>query len=272
MGKRQGIMLATKYTERRAKKWLKECDYIIGQPKLNGERLKWTGEELLTSEGNVCNAVPNILGYLYSAHRGGVLDGEGYKHGWSKQKIRSVFGRRVNLHPEHGDAEYWIFDLPIDGRQLHRLNMINMRVSSRCKYLKIVPYYTLRSIAEIKEMANTLVLNGYEGLILRHPSCVWVEKRSTMMMKLKPGYREDCLILQIKEGAGKYAGTMGAMVVLNAAGEVFNVGSFRITDPVRHQVWKDRALYTTGQAYATIRFTELTDRGVPPSGVFEKIV
>lgn len=270
MGKRKGVMLATKYTDRRAKRWLKECDYIIGQPKLNGERLKWTGGALLTSEGNQSVAVPTILSELRECRSNEPLDGEGYVHGWSKQRISSVLRRTVNIHPDESEMEYWVYDVPIPDRSMtHRIERLHQ--FRGFGHIKVVKSFRLMSIAEIKEAANKLVLDGFEGLILRHPENTWVEKRSTLMMKLKPGYKESCLILQIKEGTGKYTGTMGSMVVLNSIGEVFTVGSFAVTDKRRHIIWRDKDMFTKGDCYATIRFTELTDRGVPPSGVFKKI-
>ena len=73
------------------------------------------------------------------------------------------------------------------------------------------------------------------------------------------------------EGKGKYAGTLGAMRVKGSNGQEFNVGSFAVTDAERRSLWICRE-ELSGRAWVMIRYFELTEKNIPPSGVFKCIV
>lgn len=271
---RQGIQLAYPYSAGRIKKWQRNADlsFVFVQAKLNGERLKWDGCELLTSEGNQCVSVPHIVDELIRLFPNYPLDGEGYKHGWSKAQIRSVLGRRVNLHEQHEQIKFYVFDRPTQDEQHRRIvQLLQNRRFEKCEHIIRVPTYRATSTDQIQQFVTEQVQDGYEGAIIRHPLAQYVEKRTPYMLKWKPGGRDDYKIVEMIEGTGKYEGTLGALVVVGSNGQKFHVGSFKLTDAERNDLWARRK-ELEGKSWAQIRYTELTDRGVPPSGVFECLI
>lgn len=85
--------------------------------------------------------------------------------------------------------------------------------------------------------------------------------------KVKKTDFEDLLVEDILPGSGKYADTVGKLVVRNMDnGAVGEVGSFAITDEMRDWIWQHRELLKG--SVAKIQVQELTSRGAPRAGVF----
>lgn len=296
MGKRQGIMLATPFTERHFNQWMQtsrrycaiarsaglsevgDSPFILGQYKLNGERMVWWPstfgkmEVLMSSEQNLVSSVPHIEEELRNLFYDIPLDGEVYIHGWSRQSIHSIYSRTVDLHPEHEAAEFHVFDTPQRKMQCMRwLDLAEHPGFKRAKHVKLVPMQQVRTPDEASALVADAVANGYEGGIFRNPWQPYYEGRSVhYMMKWKPRHTDTYRIVMPLVGRGKYAGTLGALVVEDREGRVFTVGSFKITDQERHELWKNQAVLPG--AFCTVEYIELTDGGVPPSGVFKCLV
>ena len=90
------------------------------------------------------------------------------------------------------------------------------------------------------------------------------------MMKWKPNKTDTYVIVQAFEGQGKFEGTLGSLLVEGSEGTRFLVGSFKITDGERAYLWSIRDQLPGKRA--TIRYTELSSRGKPPSSVFITLV
>ena len=274
MGDRKHVLLAAPYSAKKLAKWIKECGYVYTQPKLNGERIWWDGTYMFTSEGNYCESLPHILEQLHDNWSGIPVDGEAYIHGWSRQKIHSVVSRTVNLHPQYREMKFHLFDLAAgEFNQGTRFDAIG-----RNKYrfdhtpdIRLLPTALARSHDDLYQYTINLVHQGYEGSIVRHPTGIYMALSRRWMMKWKPGGRDRYKLIEMLEGRGKYAGTLGALIVEGSSGETFNVGSFAIPDEERVALWACKEEYE-GRVHVMIRYTELTDKGVPPSGVFEMVV
>ncbi len=80
---------------------------------------------------------------------------------------------------------------------------------------------------------------GGEGIILKHCEAVYMpEKRNFTLMKIKEELTLDMLAVELVEGAGKYTGTTGALVVMEASGLKHNVSG--MTDAMRDDWWTDK--------------------------------
>lgn len=85
--------------------------------------------------------------------------------------------------------------------------------------------------------------------------------------KIKARDFADFEVIEIQEGEGKYADTVGRFVVKNPVnGAIGEIGSFAITDTQRQWVWDNREELTG--AIAKCLVLEVTERGVPRAGVF----
>lgn len=238
---RSGIQLCYPFEESRLAKW--SPPYIV-QPKLDGERCRVignfdTGWHLLSSEENWITSVPHIQSALHAQleQPGLELDGELYTHGMDFNEIHSRVGRTVNLHPDHEAIQYHVFDIVNEDPQYSRLTTLkglNLKPP-----LHIVSIYVCETFDEVMRAYDSILAQGYEGIIVRHIDSVYVRKRSTFMMKFKPkkddyyeitGWEEETSI----DGVPK--GTLGSLECRGQGGHIFNVGS-GFTKDQREAYW-----------------------------------
>jgi len=268
---RQGIQLAVKFEEKRLLKWLDEVGFVFAQPKLNGVRAWWDTNHLISSEGNVIDSVPHVPLRLKELGDW-KFDGELYHHGTALQSIRAITGRTVNRHDNYEKITFCVFDIKMDGIQVARLGQLERIFGEHgdTMAVKRVPHIQIYSVETALMYFHKAIDNRYEGIILRHPKAEYKESRSTFMMKWKARQEDTFEILEVLEGQGKYAGTLGALVVCNRDNKTFHVGSFRLNDLQRKDLWDGRDLLPG--RYARVRFFELSESGLPPSGVFVRLL
>ena len=84
--------------------------------------------------------------------------------------------------------------------------------------------------------------------------------------KVKANDTYDLRVIRFIPGRGKYAGTLGAILVEGPGGSTSEVGSFQITDQQRQWIWDNRSILE-GQV-AEIRAMDITKSGAVRAGVF----
>lgn len=268
---RQGIMLCSKFTDKRVNLWLRKVGYVYVQPKFNGQRAWWNGEHLISSEGNIIQGVPHIEIAMMSEPSYLKLDGELYCHGMSRQEISSRTMRTVNRHDDYRAIRYFVFDFKsYTLEQSERIKILSAMKTDHRKFINPVPTGKATSLEEIQLYLANALSTGFEGIVIRHPEGLYKESRTTMMMKLKPKYEQVVEVTQVHVGEGKYAGTLGAFTVLDKNGYSFNVGSLAIPDDLRDKMWEQKDIFIGKRIM--ISYNELSDMGIPPSSVFKTVV
>ena len=63
-----------------------------------------------------------------------------------------------------------------------------------------------------KEINAKAIAGGYEGIMIKDPKAPYECKRSTSWLKLKPFIEVSLKVIDVEEGTGKYAGSLGALV------------------------------------------------------------
>lgn len=249
---------------------------IFVQPKLDGLRaiLKWSkdGSSLvfLTRTGVILSSA--VLGRIYEGARTHlpkdlILDGELYRPGWSLQRIMGACMRET---PNKDSAEiyYNVFDCVqrgyVNASYEQRLaNLIGWYHPLKSNINKVCGH-RVKSLTELDEAYIDYVQQGYEGMMVRHGSCVYLQgKRSHYLMKRKSRQDEDFMIVGITEGKGKYEQMLGAFVCETAEGKTFTVGS-GMTDLDRMTLWealKDHKGSIVGEA--KVSFQSMSDNGIP---------
>lgn len=271
---RKGIMLCYPFEEKRLNKW--NPPYLV-QPKLDGERCRYVPFDgrsfLLSSQENPFFSVPHIKDFLDSLKIPFELDGELYCHGMPFEEIVSRASREVNIHTDHKDLEYHVFDLVIPEPQVDRtIKLGSMQQIFHNSPVKVVLSYICDSLEDIMKRYDQFLDEGYEGIIVREWNGVYVPKRSTSIMKFKPkkedtyeiiGYTEE---ISIK---GDPKGTLGALICKGDDGTMFNVGS-GFTAEQRSILFKNPDSILGRKA--TIKYQHLTHgNGVPRFPVFVSI-
>ncbi|MBE18276.1 MAG: hypothetical protein CMH79_05895 [Nitrospinae bacterium] len=70
----------------------------------------------------------------------------------------------------------------------------------------------IQSTEHLNKMYQDIIKNGGEGLMLKEPKSLYEDKRSYNMLKLKPSFDEEGIIVDYKMGKNKYTGLLGGFV------------------------------------------------------------
>lgn len=285
--RREGIQLAYPFDQRRLiggsnriELWNKPW---IVQPKFNGERCRIeVGQNdvvMWSSECNEITTLPHISEWiLKQGFYNCELDGEIYVHGWRRQEIGSYI-RRNSPKEGYEQVQFHMFDL-VDEKldQFSRISaMFGLRNDLLLDNKDTGPIHFAETTpcteyAEIEALLMHYYEQGYEGIIIREPHAPYVRRRVTNMMKWKPRKTDSYLIVGYKEEHDKDGNPKGALgaVICETDGETFSIGSGRyLTRSAREQLWDIRE--SLAGKFATIKYPELTARGVPDHPVLMDI-
>ncbi len=305
MAKRKDIMLAYPMTQARFDKMPKP---VLVQPKLNGNRCRslFNAENkvtLLSSSGAPIVSMPHIVKQLESLPIQNLeLDGELYHHGWSHQKINGIVRRTVTMGEEHEQIGYHIFD-GIDEKitQVNRLPVLRqlsgLIQAQGVPHIMILETYFAANIKDVMAWLATFMEKGYEGIIIRSPLALYIRKRTSSLLKLKPMKFDTFKIIGYKKELTKVCincrktpsrcicpvspdseinlveiplDTLGALKCKTLEGKEFYVGSGQaLTDLSRSLLWESR--HTLVGKRALVKYQNLSDGGIPIHGVLEEI-
>jgi ATP-dependent DNA ligase len=99
-----------------------------------------------------------------------------------------------------------------------------------------------------------------EGVVVKYRDAV------DQWFKVKANDTLDVKVTHCLEGAGNFAGSLGAMVVEGPTGVESEIGSFQLTNEQRQWIWQHRDLLT-GQI-AEVRALTVNESGAIRAGVF----
>jgi len=274
---RTGIQLCYPFEEKRLNKW--KPPYIC-QPKYDGVRCRAVpiqdGYLLLSSEENPIFSVPLVLASINKLRFTNFeFDGELYCHGMSFEQIFSTTSRTRNLHPDHQNISFNIFDIVDEGKaQLERLkNLYDIYHNAVFSgdFLHLAPFTMALSLDGVMKAYDDFIGKDYEGIIVRNADAPYLRRRSTWVMKFKPkqediyditGYKEEV----DKEGIPK--GRLGALICYSNAG-TFGVGS-GLTDELRETLWNSRE--TLKGKKLRVGYQHVTERGIPRFPIYLEVI
>jgi DNA ligase-1 len=274
----KNIMKAVPFEEKRLDKW--SIPYIV-QPKYDGIRCRaiplMTGPKgneylLLSSEENVIYSVPHINEALSSLQLRAELDGELYCHGMSFEDILSITSRSINLHIEHGNIKFHIFDIINNQPQMRRQLLVNA-LRGLHPWIPVAPFWLCESLEDVMRAYDEIIDLGYEGIIVRHNMAPYERKRSTLVMKFKPKKEDDYEIVGYEEEMsieGVPKGSLGSLHCRSGDGNTFSVGTGFSRD-LRSRLWQGRE--SLKGKIAKVKYQHLTSgRKVPRFPVFVEVI
>jgi DNA ligase-1 len=228
--------------------------------KLDGVRASWDGRQFLSRQGNRYHA-PD----WFTAGLPGVpLDGELWVG-------RRQFQRTVGIVRRHDRTDLWravrflVFDAPGAGGGFEdRLRLVAEYLAEhRPEFARAHPHAVCAGVAQVRaELASVEALGG-EGLMLRQPGSPYVAGRSPTLLKVKSFRDAEARVVGHQPGAGRHQGRLGALLVELANGARCAVGT-GLSDAERE---RPPAVGTV----ITLRYQELSDRGVPRFPVYAGI-
>ncbi|KAK6346318.1 hypothetical protein TWF730_010645 [Orbilia blumenaviensis] len=225
--------------------------------KLDGVRAYWNGSTFLSREGNKFYA-PDWFTKKFPKDI--TLDGE-LTCGRGKFIDTVSIVKTINA----GDrwkfsVEYHVFDVPSIGnkkfeeRQEYLKKMLAER---RIKWVRYVEQTEVEDKDHVLDELEKITEQGGEGLMLREPGSVYVQKRSKTCLKVKTFHDAEAKVIGHEEGKGRNLGRCGALKceMMDGSGKKFKVGT-GLDDNMRKNPPKVGAVIT-------YRYFELTKDGVP---------
>ena len=177
--------------------------------KLDGVRAYWSGKELI-SRGGKKFSVPKWFIEDFPPFE---IDGELWTKRNDFEHIISIVNRQT---PHNGwrDITYNIFEVPNqEGGLLKRLDVLKEWLKKHPnRYINIIPQKVCRGSKELKKLLDKLDKEGAEGLVVRNPSSLYINKRTSNALKVKSFVDDECTITGYRDGHGKFKGLVGAFV------------------------------------------------------------
>lgn len=162
--------------------------------------------------------------------KGKVLDGELWA-GRENFQMMGTVRKKIPVEEEWLNISFNVYDITNDGktfldRQKDLINIVKVAKASWNKKRKDLPYpydkyesplvYTeqkkITSIKRMEDYYKNIIDVGGEGIMLKHPLSLYKGGRSSDMLKYKPSFDREAVIVDFKPGKGKYKTMLGGFV------------------------------------------------------------
>lgn len=252
-------------------------------PKFDGYRCLAVCEDgevtLHSRNGVIYDNFPSIENTLAELTKGQslILDGEIMSNDFNAMQqtaFSSVSNKTV------GDVKYYVFgwvsydewlskkfETPT-GLRLNNLKEFfnqNKDAITKAGNLVQVEQKLVYKVESILEFEQDCLARGYEGAMALPNIPYFLGKKSNKLMKFKTMLSQDCKVVDLYEGEGRLAGTMGGLKLIQENGEKCDVGS-GFTDEDRAFMWKNPK-EVIGRT-AEIKYQELTPDNIMRFPVF----
>lgn len=196
--------------------------YLVSE-KFDGVRAIWNGHQLLTRGGHVINAPKWFTQKLPSVW----LDGELWA-GYNNFAFVSAVARRHAPNEEHWrQVTYYVFDAPDPKEEFQKRHERYVKLINdiQVAHVKPVEQNVFTSIEMLNDYYHGVLKRGGEGVILHSKTAKHEDGRTKNLLKYKPHLDDEAIVIKHLPGKGKYRGMMGALLVRDANGNEFRIGS-----------------------------------------------
>jgi DNA ligase-1 len=237
------------------------AEYLVSE-KYDGARVWWDGRRFISRGGKQYNAPAWFTASLPDQ----VLDGEL----WAGRGQFQTLMRTIRDQQPDDDAwrsvRFMVFDAPTVSagfaqRQVALAELLSVQSlstrarSTQADWIEHVAQHRLTDSRQLKQLLSDVIAQGGEGLILQRADATYFPGRHSGFLKLKPYQDAEAVVIGYSPGKGKYTGMTGALIVEDAEGRVFKLGS-GLSD-------KERASPPAVGAEVTYRFQGRTRSGKP---------
>lgn len=194
--------------------------------KLDGIRALWTGQDLMSRNGNVFSAPQWFKDILPKSK----LDGELFL-GRGRFKEASSIIRSGSMDKGWKNISFMTFDIPDP-----KAGKVETRWEKLQAIVKEVNHPQLQYLQQIKctgysqlmMLLDAVIKLGAEGLMLRKPGSFYETKKSTTLLKVKRTEDAEAKVMEyitLVSGGNEVPGMMGALRCVLPNGVIFKVGS-----------------------------------------------
>lgn len=197
-------------------------DYWASE-KLDGIRCYWDGQQLWTRGGLKIPAPKRFTAGFPQEP----LDGELWIGRQQFEAISALVRRKHSSTSDWGKVKFYVFDLPNQPIAFNkRLELLEHIVQTRnFPTLKMVPHFKVQTHSALMHTMNKVTKDGGEGLMLHKGASLYRGYRSDDLLKVKPYFDDEAIVVKHFAGKGKHMGRLGALLVKNSEDILFKVGT-----------------------------------------------
>ncbi|MEO6228303.1 MAG: DNA ligase [Thermomonas sp.] len=229
--------------------------------KLDGVRARWDGHHLWTREGNRIDA-PTWFTAGWPAQ---CIEGELWLGRGQFQAISDLVRAGQTDTSAWRQVRLMAFDLPASpqpfaSRTRELRILVEQTASPR---LQRITQLHFKNRATVDTWLDAVTSGGGEGLMLHHAFAHYRAGRTAQLLKYKRWNDAEARVVGYRPGKGKYDGMVGALLVQDAHGRRFALGSgLRDADRARPPALGSRV---------TFRYNGLTAKGTPRFARFQRV-
>lgn len=196
--------------------------YLVSE-KLDGVRAIWTGTRLITRRGNKIHAPEWFTASLPSM----TLEGELWLRRNAFSELNSIVSKHTPIKAEWQQVKFMLFDIP-DSKLLFEDRVRSLeRISAEVNqpHIKVIEHHKFELFRELEGFFQNVIHNGGEGLMLNLAKANYQQGRQNALLKLKPYYDAEAVVIDHIKGKGRFANMLGALLVKNEQGQEFKIGT-----------------------------------------------
>ncbi|WP_348709003.1 DNA ligase [uncultured Pseudoalteromonas sp.] len=197
-------------------------EYLVSE-KYDGVRAIWTGSQLVTRNGN-----PIYAPKWFTDPLPGVwLDGELWTKRQDFATLSGIVRKAIPIDTEWQTVSYMIFDMPDATKPFsQRFEDYSRLVNQlQSEHIKAVKQTHFNDNKQLSLFMDELIAQGAEGVMLHLAAAKHSAGRSDALLKLKPYFDAEAVVIGYVAGKGKYKNMLGALKVRNSDGTEFKIGS-----------------------------------------------
>lgn len=229
--------------------------------KLDGVRAYWDGQRLYFRSGN---PVPAPAWFTRDFPRQ-ALDGELWMGRGTFERLSGIVRKSEPVDAEWRQVRYMLFELPrADGTFTERLTRMRELVEGAgIPWLRAIGQFRVADRHALEVKLREVIDAGGEGLMLHRADAPYLTGGADALFKLKPYLDADATVIGHIPGKGRHAGRLGALLVEDANGRRFRIGT-GLSDAQRELPPRlgSRVIY---------RHRGLTAKGLPRFPVFLRV-
>lgn len=218
----KGWIMSEKFDGYRALfRYEKENDNLVGKFYSRNSKVFNAPEWFLKSMPS-----PDLLGDR-------ILDGELWA-GREQFQLMGIVRKKIPIPEEWLNIQYQVYDVIGDDKvfteRLKELKKIiyftqkawNIRLKNEEFYIPnegdikppliFAKQIKITSEKKMKEFYQNIIDNDGEGIMIKHPQSLYENGRSSYMLKVKPAFDREAIIIDYRGGEGKYTGHLGSFI------------------------------------------------------------
>lgn len=234
--------------------------YLISE-KLDGVRARWTGQQLLSRQGNPIHSPSWFIAPFPDT----ALDGELWIDRRTFQETTRIVLDDVPDETQWQKIKFMAFDLPEHpGPFVERsLDLRSLILENNTPHLQAVTQFQVDNHEEMMTRLKDVENAGGEGLMLHHKANLYEDGRSAGLLKLKSFDDAEATVVAYHPGKGKYVDMLGSLEVVTDTGIRFKLGT-GFSDEERKQP-------PAIGSEVTYKYFGLTDSGKPRFASFMRV-